>query len=247
MESTGSGLALLVVFAAIAAAGLLALAVERWGRLKASAKAGAAAVGRAVSGALRRRWARISERLRLRVAAALLDAGNHLMLSDDERRALRVEKKLRAAVSRGPRRARRQALRLGAEAWRGSESEDFEVLCVPVGARPEAGGLRQLSLSCVLYPPFDPYDERGGCHFVWRVANGPAPDPSGRPGRGPTSYCEVPTLHQALVSYFAPPVRPGKDLFWEEEAAYPEPHGAPLPEEPAPASEAQAPAAGPAA
>jgi hypothetical protein len=43
---------------------------------------------------------KISEAVRLRLAAALLDLGNHLMLSAEERRTFRLRKSLSSARAR---------------------------------------------------------------------------------------------------------------------------------------------------
>src|SRR4051812_32409370 len=70
--------------------------------------------------------AKISEAVRLRLAAALLDLGNHLMLCAEERRALRLRKRLSSA------RARRLGLYVAA-AKAGARRLDEVTLEIPIG------------------------------------------------------------------------------------------------------------------
>ena len=147
---------------------------------------------------------RVRERVRLRVAASLLDLGNHLMLCDEERRARRLRRRLSG------RRARRVgleavALRLGAR------RADEATLELPVGARRQEGNpSRTLVLSCVVHPPARTEQPavKGlprACDrpWSWRVANRPSPE-----YRGPSITCEVPSLERALIAYHARPFRP---------------------------------------
>ena len=146
--------------------------------------------------------ARISEAIRLRLAAALLDLGNHLMLSADERKAFRLRGWLSSA------RARR--LGVAAAAVRaGARRFDGVTLEIPVGERTQEGNPgRTLALSCVVYEPLG--DLPGGTSdapedapsLFWRVAN------RGSPGHlGPSVTVEIPELERALVSYHARPLR----------------------------------------
>jgi hypothetical protein len=144
--------------------------------------------------------AKTSEALRLGLAAALLDLGNHLMLCAVERRALRLRKRLSSS------RARRlgvatAALRAGARRL------DDVTLEIPIGERPQEGNpKRTLALSCVVYgtPEGGTSDPPEDAPFLfWRVANGPSPG-----HRGPSVTVDVPDLERALISYHAPPLRP---------------------------------------
>src|SRR5215207_358588 len=138
---------------------------------------------------------RISEAIRLRLAAALLDLGNHLMLSADERKAFRLRGWLPSA------RARR--LGVAAAAVRAGARRLDEVNPGDPDRRAHAGGQpgRALALSCVVYEPPD----RGASNppekvptLFWRVVNG-----------APPGYCghsvtvEVPQLHRVLLAYYA--------------------------------------------
>ena len=152
-----------------------------------------------------RRWAyglirRARERARLRIAAALLDLGNHLMLCDEERKARRLEKKLRGC------RARR--LGLEAAALRsGARRADEVTLEFPVGSREQEGNpTGTLAISCVVHhPPRGEYPaaQDRDRTLSWRVVNRPSPG-----YRGPSATCEVPSLERALLAYHARPLRP---------------------------------------
>ncbi|QIN84605.1 hypothetical protein GBA63_19595 [Rubrobacter tropicus] len=143
---------------------------------------------------------RARERARLRIAAALLDLGNHLMLCDEERKARRLEKRLSGHRTR----------RLGLEAAAlrlGATRADEVTLELPVGSREQEGNpSRTLAISCVVHhPPRGEYPvaQDGDCTTSWRVVNRPSPG-----YRGPSSMCEVPSLERALVAYHARPLRP---------------------------------------
>jgi hypothetical protein len=158
---------------------------------------------RAMAEALVRARYRLAERARLRLAAVLLDLGDHLMLCGEERRARRLQKKLSG------RRARRLGLK--AVALRlGARRADEVTLEIPVGAREQEGNTtRTLALSCVLYglPGEDP-------RVCWRVVNRPSPG-----YRGSSVTVEVPTLERALITYHArsllPPEHGGR--FFDED------------------------------
>ena len=143
--------------------------------------------------------AKLSEAVRLRLAAALLDLGNYLMLSAEERRAFRLRKTLSSA------RARRLGLYVVA-VKAGARRLDDVTLEIPIGERPQEGNpKRTLALSCVVYGTPD----RGASDrpkdvpaLFWRVANGPS---SGH--RGPSVTVDVPDLERALISYYARPLR----------------------------------------
>ena len=162
---------------------------------------GVPALRRRLARAIARARKRLAERARLRLAAALLDLGNHLMLCDEERRARRLGRVLEKARHRG--RDPEDVLRR----FGGSRTDDvtFEA---PIGSRPHEGNpSRVLEISCALSRP--PADAPGAGvsepAVAWRVTN----RPSGR-RPGPVSYSEVPDLERALLSYYAPsPARPG--------------------------------------
>ena len=155
------------------------------------------ALRRRLARAIARARKRLAERARLRLAAALLDLGNHLMLCDEERRARRLSRVLEKARHRG--RDPEDALRR----FGGSQTDDvtFEA---PIGSRPHEGDpARTLEISCALSRPAKLADALGGVSepvVAWRVTNRPS---GGRPG--PVSYSEVPDLERALLSYYAPP------------------------------------------
>lgn len=143
---------------------------------------------------------RARERARLRIAAALLDLGNHLMLCDEERKARRLERRLS-----GPR-----ARRLGLEAAAlrlGAKRADEVTYELPVGSREQEGNpSRTLAISCVVHhPPRGEYPavQDGDCTLSWRVVNRPS-----QGYRGPSTMCEVPSLERALVAYHARALRP---------------------------------------
>jgi hypothetical protein len=147
---------------------------------------------------------KLSERAKLRLAAALLDLGNHLMLCDEERRGRRV----RGCAGRALRGGRDpvRALRRFGGSW--TDEVTFEV---PIGSRPQEGNpARTLHLSCaVSRPPDDGLlggvrgEADGGAVVAWRVTNRPSEG-----GVGPISYSEVPDLERALISYHAPAIAP---------------------------------------
>lgn len=154
------------------------------------------------SGLLRR----ARERARLRIAAALLDLGNHLMLCDEERRARRLEKRLSGHA----------AGRLGLEAAAlrsGARRADEVTLELPVGSREQEGNpARTLAISCVVHhpprgecPAADGPRRAGDRALSWRVVNRPSPG-----HRGPATTCEVPSLERALVAYHARPLHLGR-------------------------------------
>jgi hypothetical protein len=161
----------------------------------------AAGAVKALAATLARVRAGIAERTRLRVAAALLDLGHHLMLCDEERRARRLRRLLHRAARTG-RNPEEVLRRLG-----GVEADEVTVEA-PVGSRPQEGNpTRTLHLSCVLHrppegPPAGRVGERRAPEVAWRVTNRPS---AGH--RGPTTYSEVPTLERALLSYHAPVLR----------------------------------------
>jgi len=149
-----------------------------------------------------RSLAKISESVRLRLAAALLDLGNHLMLSAEERRALRLRKRLSSP------RARR--LGVAAAALRaGARRLDEVTLEIPIGERAQEGNpKRTLALSCVVYGTPD----RGACDppedapsLFWRVANR-----ASLGCRGPSVTVDIPDLERALIAYHAGPSRPAR-------------------------------------
>ena len=145
-------------------------------------------------------YRRARERLRLRIAATLLDLGNYLMLCDEERKARRLERRLSG----------RRTRRLGLEAAAlrlGARRADEVTLELPVGSREQEGNTsRTLAISYVVHHP--PRGEHraardGDCTLSWRVVNRPSPG-----YRGPSTMCEVPSLERALVAYHARPLRP---------------------------------------
>ena len=168
------------------------------------------------SGKRLRGWAsrfsgRTRERIRLRIAATLLDLGSHLMLCDEERKARRLERRLSG----------RRALRLGLEAAAlrlGAKRADEVTLELPVGSREQEGNpSRTLAISYVVHhPPREEYPAArdGDCTLSWRVVNRPSPG-----YRGPSTMCEVPSLVRALVAFHARPLRPlsGGGRFFDED------------------------------
>jgi hypothetical protein len=93
-----------------------------------------------------------SEAIRLRLAAALLDLGNHLMLPAEERKAFRLRRRLYSA------RARRLGL-VGAAVRAGARRLDDVMLEIAIGERvQECNPKRTLALSCVVYERLDPDD-----------------------------------------------------------------------------------------
>lgn len=183
---------LLVVCVSVAAVSLLAVgSLRRWTALKLQALVSAPARG----------GARISEEIRPRLAAALLDLGNHLMLSAEERRAIRLRRWLSST------RARR--LGVAAAAVRaGAKRLDDVTLEIPIGTRTQEDNPgRTMALSCIVYEPSasgaatDPLDE--AATPFWRVVNKASPG-----YRGSSVSVEVPELERALLSYHARPLRP---------------------------------------
>ena len=179
---------------AVAMAVALVLTRRRRGRW---ALARAATHAKTPATAPSRAMAKTSEAVRLRLAAALLDLGNHLMLPAEERKAFGLRKRLSSG------RARR--LGLAAAAVRaGARRLDDVTLEIAIGESPQEGNpKRTLALSCVVYGPIDPDGVTGDapCLF-WRVANRPSPG-----YRGPSVTVEVPDLERALLSYHARPLR----------------------------------------
>ena len=121
------------------------------------------------------------------------------MLCAEERRALRLRKRLSSA------RAHRLRLYVAA-AKAGARRLDEVTLEIPIGERAQEGNAnRTLALSCVVYGTPD----RGASDrpedvpaLFWRVANGPS---SGH--RGPSVTVDVTDLDRALISYHAYPLR----------------------------------------
>jgi len=191
---------------AVAALPLLAV-----GSLRRSASA--VATLEAFVPALARPRARISEAIRLRLAAALLDLGNHLMLSAEERRAIRLRRWLFST------RARRLGV-AAAAARAGARRLDDVTLEIPIGERTQEGNPRRtLALSCAVYESpghhaSDPLDD--GASLFWRVVNRASPV-----HRGTSVTVEVPDLHRALLSYHARPVcsasEPSGARFFDED------------------------------
>jgi len=149
----------------------------------------------------------LADRVRLRLAAALLDLGNHLMLSGEERRALRLRKKLSGPWAR--------RLGIGAAAMRaGAKRVDDVTLEVPIGTRRQEGNPRRtLVLSCVIHEPpsrdgagaarEEEEEEESAPSVFWRVVNRASPG-----YRGPSVTVEVPELGWALIAYHWRPLRP---------------------------------------
>ncbi|CAA9470647.1 MAG: hypothetical protein AVDCRST_MAG05-526 [uncultured Rubrobacteraceae bacterium] len=167
--------------------------------LAAAPALGIPALRRRLARAIARARRRLAERARLRLAAALLDLGNHLMLCDEERRARRLRGLLERARRRG--RDLEDALRR----FGGSRTDDvtFEAR---IGSRPHEGNpSRVLEISCALSRPAKLAGalDAGVSEPViaWRVTNRPS---EGRPG--PISYSEMPDLERALLCYYAPPL-----------------------------------------
>jgi len=167
---------------------------------------------RGLAGPVSTAWSRIVERARLRLAAVLLDLGNHLMLCKEERRARRIAKKL------SDRRRRRPRLGLESAAIRaGARRADEVTLVIPVGSRAqEDNQSRTLALSCVVHhPPRDGQtsensSQRDDCTLMWRVTNRPSEG-----YRGPSVMSEVPSLERALIAYHARPISGGGRFFHE--------------------------------
>ena len=139
--------------------------------------------------------AKTFEGIRLRLAAALLDLGNHLMLPAEERKAFRLRRRLYSA--------RRLGL-VDAAVRAGARRLDDVTLDIAIGERPQEGNpKRTLALSCVVYGPIDPDNgNEEAPSLSWRVANRPSPG-----YRGPSVTVEVPDLERALLSYHARPLR----------------------------------------
>ena len=146
-----------------------------------------------------RSLAEVFEAVRLGLAAALLDLGNYLMLSAEERRAFRLKKRLSSA------RARRLGV-AAAAVGAGARRLDEVTLEIPIGERVQEGNpKRTLALSCVVYgtPDLGAIDRPEDAPFLfWRVVNRPSPG-----HRGPSVTIDVPDLDRALISYHARPLR----------------------------------------
>jgi len=108
------------------------------------------------------------ETVRLGLAAALLDLGNHMMLSAEERRAFRLRKTLSSA------RARRLGV-AAAAVGAGARRLDDLTLEVPIGERAQEGNpKRTLALSCIVYgtPDRDAGDPpEDVAALYWRVVS----------------------------------------------------------------------------
>jgi hypothetical protein len=186
--AAATAVAIAVAVASVPAVGPL----RRWVHARATTATGTLA-------APARIFAGVSERTRLWLAATLLDLGNHLMLSAEERRAYRLRRRLTSPRAR----------RLGAAAAAlraGARRLDDVALEIPIGERPQEGNPRRtLALSCVVYESPGHYasdpPEVGGSLF-WRVVNRPPPG-----HRGPSVTVDVPDLDRALISYYARPLR----------------------------------------
>jgi len=157
----------------------------------------------AIRSARHRVRSELAERVRLKLAAALLDLGNHLMLSGEERRALRLQKKLSSPTAR--------RLGIGAAAMMaGARRVDAVTLEVPIGTRrQEDNPGRELLLSCVIRESIS-RDGSGAVRkeqsvpsIFWRVVN-----KASEGYCGPSVTVEVPELHRALITYYARPLRP---------------------------------------
>ncbi len=173
---------------------------------------------RGLAGPVSTAWSRIVERARLRLAAALLDLGNHLMLCKEERRVRRIAKKLSG------RRRLRPRLGLESAAIRaGARRADEVTLVIPVGSRAQEGNLSR-TLSCVVpHPPRDGQTSKNSsqcddCTLMWRVTNRPSEG-----YRRPSIMSEVPSLERALIAYHARPITGGGRFLHEgvHEAATP--------------------------
>lgn len=139
-------------------------------------------------------FARARERARLRVAAALLDLGNHLMLCDEERCARRLQRLIGRTMRKG--RQPEDVLRR----FGGARTDEvtFEAI---IGSRPQEGNpTRTLRLSCTVSRlPADALGPRDREPAVaWRVTNRPSEGHT-----GPISFTQVPDLERALISYHA--------------------------------------------
>ena len=97
-----------------------------------------------------RALARVSEKASMRLGAALLDLGNHMMLPADERKALRLRWRLSSQ------RARRLGIKVAATKA-GARKLDEVTLEIPINERAqESNPGRKLALSCVVYGPLAP-------------------------------------------------------------------------------------------
>jgi hypothetical protein len=158
----------------------------------------------AIGRALREARSASAERVRLKLAALLLDLGNHLMLSGEERRALRLQKKLSSP------RARRLGIKAAAMRA-GARRVDDITLEIPIGTRRQEGNPgRTLVLSCVIHEPPSrdgvraAHEEEESARSVfWRVVN-----KASEGYRGASVTVEVPELESALIAYDARPLRP---------------------------------------
>lgn len=161
--------------------------------------------GRGLADLLRGTLSRLSERVRLRLAAASLDLGCHLMLCEEERRARRLARRLSGL------RALRSGLKTAA-LRAGARRKDEVTLEVLIGSRDqECNPGRTLELSLLVHhPPQEegeprPADGESGepCRLAWRVLNRPSDG-----CRGVSVSVEIPSMERALLSYHARPLPP---------------------------------------
>ena len=163
-------------------------------------------------------WASVCERIRMRLSAALMDAGAYLALDPIERRARKLKRRLNASKGRrlGPYRslialgadelAGEAALVLGRRATSSGQgpSRIHSLLCVAVGegctepeeARPSPG----ISTGEILKP---------SPKFYWavRTQRGDAPLGQAEAGTSMLRECEG-ALEMALIAFFTDPVTP---------------------------------------
>ena len=157
-------------------------------------------------------WAFACERARMRLSAALMDAGAYLALDPVERRARRLRRRMLGRRGRrlGPYAA---LLRMGAKPLAGeatlalatratASGRVLSLLCVAVR---EGGGPSDLPRPC---PRPLPEDLAGAAGFYWAVRSAPA---DGRPGGARTSMLHERegALEKALIAFFADPVPGG--------------------------------------
>ena len=166
---------------------------------------------RAVAAWLAAWWAFVCERGRMRLSAALMDAGAHLALDPVERRARRLRRRMHGRWGRrlGP---HGMLLAMGATELAGEAT-------LLVGARTTASG-RALSLLCVavegheapeaarLLPGvFAGAPSEGSPEFYWAVRTQAADAPPGFAGARTSMLHEREgALETALVAFFAEPV-----------------------------------------
>jgi hypothetical protein len=190
----------MVLLICVAAAVVAMAPVLAVGSLRRRAFACASAMLEALATAPSRARARICEQMGLWLAAALLDLGNHLMLSAEERRAIRLRRWLSSP----------RAHRLGVEAAAvraGARRLDEVTLEILIGERTQENNpARTLAFSCVVYEPpgrgaSDPPEDVPA--FFWRIVNSASPGYSGS-----SVTVEVPELKTALIVYYARPLPP---------------------------------------